>query len=195
MAKKNTTFVMVILIAVAILAGAEFGFFDFVITGSETISRTFTSEVDAGSTVIVTYKVSGASGSWAASVVDTLDCPGVTIDLSDPNGWKGAQVKKFVVISTQGTIVTHSFEMPNQKGVECTFSGNYQFGNKQIKSFTKQTIKTKGVVCSSGADSNEDGVVNLAELWNAVDKWLDDDISRSDLGEAIMDWVYGCEEW
>jgi len=195
MTKKDTTFIIIILIVGAILLGAKFGWFDFVITGSETMSRSYTSIVDAGSTVSVTYKVSGASGAWAASVIDTLDCPGVTIDLSDPNGWKGGIVKKFVVVSTEGTTVTQTFKMPNKEGVTCNFDGDYKFGDKAIKNFPGQTISTRIVtpICSSGADDNGDGIISRSELGIYINKWIDDDVSRHDLGEIIMEWVNGCE--
>ena len=51
------------------------------------------------------------------------------------------------------------------------------------------------VTCASGADSNGDRVVSISELWVYANGWIDDTTTRTELGEAIMDWAQGCGEW
>jgi len=200
MVKKDITFIVILLIVGIILLGAKFDVFNFIITGSETMSRSFTSQVDAGSTVSVIYSVSGASGTWGVSVIDNLascrDKNGnlIPIDLSNPTGWRGTVTKKFVLISTEGTTVTQTFTMPNQEGVTCSFTGgNYQFGNKAIKNLPTQIISTKITIplCSSGADEDSNGIISRSELGTSIDKWINNQIDRNKLGTAIMEWSSG----
>lgn len=195
MAKKQEgVWIIVILVVVGILLGAKFGLFDFIIIGSETISRSFPSEVTAGSSVTITYSVSGASGKWAASVIDLLmsckDKDGnlIPIDLTDPTGWKGDVTRKFVMVSTEGTTTTQIFPMPNVEGVTCNLQGNYKFGDKAIKNFPTQIIKTK-IICLGEADTNCDGIVDRTELGVYINKWIAGTATRSKLGQVIMDWV------
>ncbi len=198
MAGKNNTGIIVILIIMAILLGVKFGVFDFIITGSETMNRNYPSIVDAGSSVQVTYSVSGASGNWAASVIDNLanckDKNGNLIPIELPGGWSGKIEKKFVIVSTEGTTVTQTYQIPDYEGMICTFSGNYKFGDKPIKSFSTQTIQTRIVtpICNSGADSNNDGIIDRSELGEYMTKWVNGQTTRTKLGEVIMEWVDGC---
>lgn len=104
----------------------------FVITGSETMSRTSATLVNAGSTMDVTYTVNTVTGKWAASIVDTLICPGYS-----------NQEKRAVMISDDSSTKVMQFVLPNQEGLTCTLSGSYKFGNLTIVNFPTSTIKTK----------------------------------------------------
>jgi hypothetical protein len=193
MAKNNSNIFLLIagLIILVLVVGNNLGF--FVITGSERMTRSYpTADLEKGSTLNVVYAVSSASGSWASSVVDTLSCAYtngslIPIDLSSSTGWKGAIVKKFVIVSDEGNSKTMSYTLPNVEGAKCTFAGTYQFGNKTIMSFTSQTIKTKA--CLTIADTNCDGTISRTELGIYITKWLNDEVSRDILGTVIQSWA------
>ncbi len=182
MAKQNNTIFWIIGgILVALLVGSQLEL--FVITGEETVKRSYTSIVDAGSIVNVMYKVEGASGQWGVSIIDSLSCPGHT-----------GVSRKIVMISTEGTLKSVSYQIPNEEGLTCTFGGNYQFGDKMFKTFPSQTILTRIItpVCESNADSNNNGFVDRTELGVYIDKWISGTVTRIKLGKAIQEWVDGC---
>ena len=69
-AKTGVIIIGVLLLVVVLIMIKPTG--DFVITGSERMSRNVPSLINAGSTFNVEYSVTGVSGNWAATVVDTL---------------------------------------------------------------------------------------------------------------------------
>jgi hypothetical protein len=131
MKNKNILIIVVVLLVAAIFLLPKLSN-QFVITGTETMARTSATSVNAGETIDVTYTVNSVSGKWAASIVDTLICPGYT-----------NQEKRAVMISDESSIKVIQFVLPNQEGLTCTLTGNYQFGNQTIKTFPTQTITTK----------------------------------------------------
>jgi hypothetical protein len=192
--KKGNNIALLILVGVVIfiiVLGNNLGF--FVITGTEKISRTYTTtQVEKGGTFYVTYGASSVSGMWGASIVDSLSCKdgsgnALPIDLSNPNGWKGAVTKKFVMTSEEGTGKSFPYQMPNIEGAVCTLAGTYQFGNKTVMSFPSLTVKTKA--CLTVADTNCDGIISEAELGVYITKWLNDEVSRDVLGTVIQSWA------
>ena len=131
MAKQNnTTFWIIGGILVVLLLGFQLGL--FVITGQETVIREFPNEVDAGTNQGIKYVVKGASGKWGVSIIDALSCP----------GYSGIS-KKTVIISDAGSSLIVFYQLPDKGGLTCTFSGNYQFGDKMVKTFPSQTIITR----------------------------------------------------
>lgn len=191
MAKQNNTLTIVgilVVIAVIILV-VKPEWLTFMITGNERIVRqSYPSLVDPGSSFQVTYEVTGASGTWGASVVDSLSCK----DSSGTIYLREGMSQKFVMLSDSGTVAVKTFNVPNVMGLLCTFTGDYQFGNKSIISFPTQTMQTRGKQCASGADTNSDGVVSIAELRVYGDGWIAGTKTRDALGKAIMDWANGC---
>lgn len=182
MAKQNNLGIWVIVMILIVLFLPKYGLF-FVITGAEEVKRDYQSIVDAGATINVKYEVYGASGEWGVSIMDKLSCPGYS-EIS----------KKIVMISTEGTVKTAQYQIPNKEGLTCTFSGDYQFGDKSIRNFMSQSILTRITtpVCQSGADTNNDGVISRTELGFYINKWINNQITRTKLGQAIMEWVDGC---
>lgn len=142
MANKNKGVVIVLILGIlaVVLLGPKIGLFS--ITGNEGMARSSPSVVDSGSTFDVQYSATSVSGKWAATVVETLSCPGM------PD-----QVKQFVLISDEGTTKTISYTIPNQEGITCTLSGNYQYGNRTIYDFPTQTIQTRITVLPIILDS------------------------------------------
>ena len=49
-----------------------------------------------------------------------------------------------------------------------------------------------GSSCSSGADSDHDGVVSIGELLSFISKWKDGGILIGDLLSGISEWKNGC---
>ncbi len=176
MARNNNTIWIWIVVAIVaiLLIGPQLGL--FIITGQETLVREFPSPVSAGTNQGINYKVSGASGKWAVSIIDVLKCPGHT-DI----------VKKTVMVSDVGTSLIVFFQLPDEEGITCTLVGNYQFGDKSIKTIPTQTIQT--IFCNTEADTNCDGIVDRNELGIYITKWLNNQVTRTKLGEVIMAWV------
>ena len=156
------------------LIGPKLGL--FVITGQETIVREFPSPVDAGTNQGINYKISGASGKWAVSIIDTLKCPGYS-DIT----------KRTVMISDVGTSLIVFFQLPNEEGITCTLVGDYQFGDKPIKSIPTQTIQI--ISCNTEADTDCDGIIDRNELGVYINKWLNNQVTRTELGNVIMAWA------
>ena len=176
MVKQNNTWVIVVIVVLALFLLPKYGLY-FIITGTETITREYPLIVDAGANPGIEYKVSGASGQWAASIVDTLKCPGYP-DIT----------KKSVIISDMGTsLIVLGYQMPDENGITCTLVGDYMFGDKPIKNLPTQIIKTMS--CNTEADTNCDGVISRSELGVYINKWLNNQLTRTKLGEAIQAWA------
>jgi hypothetical protein len=216
--KNKLVFLVIGILIIGALIGNSLGLFS--ITGNERMSRYITSNTaDPGETITISYTVTGTSGQWGATVIDTMTCPGI-----------GNQEKKFVVISDEGIAKTMTFTLPNAEGVTCTLTGNYQFGDKSLLNFPTQTISTRittishsykscydndvywynsknvledkyqecGVPgCFNGAckvqntpaDTNYDGVVDRTELGLYITKWISGTVSRDQLGIVIQAWA------
>ena len=218
MANQGTIITIVAIISILLLGAFFQDKYDiFSVTGSEGMTRNLPTEVSGGSSVQVTYSVSGASGRWGASVVDVLSCPGMA-----------NQEKQFVMISDEGTTKILSYNMPTGEGVQCTLAGNFKFGDKDTTTFSTKITTTEittishtekrcdsgnvywynslGVreeifeacadgcsnaqcnICNTDFDTNCDGSVDRGELGEAILDWLEEDISRNKLGEAISAW-------
>ncbi len=176
MVKQNNTWVIVVILLLVLFLLPKYGLY-FIITGAETITREYTLVVDAGANPGIKYKVSGASGDWAASIVDTLKCPG-SPDIT----------RKVVIISDAGTsLIVTGYQMPNENGITCILEGDYMFGDKPIKSFQTQVIKTRS--CNTEADVDCDGIISRSELGLYISKWLGNQITRTKLGETIQAWA------
>lgn len=199
----KTKTLVIILIGIVLFGSLGLGLFS--VTGNERMARSFNSLVDPGATVIVTYIVSGTSGNWGASVIDTLTCPGIA-----------NQEKKFVIISDEGT-KTIQYTLPNTEGTTCTFTGNYVFGDKTLFNFNTQTITTRITTISHYLKSCYDNDVYWYNSKNVLeDKYLEcgtagclngackvcaidmlydtdcsGDISRNELGVSITKWLSG----
>ncbi len=219
MAKQNNLGIWVIVMILIVLFLPKYGLF-FVITGEERMTRSMVSPVEPGKTHGVNYKVSGVSGNWAVSIVDTLKCPGQS-DIT----------KRIVMISPGTSLISLWARVPDTE-TTCTLSGNYQFGDKPIRNFATRTIIVKepcishstykcyyndvywydscGVKeekkedclyqcvivlggndkCSiSEADTNGDGIVDRTELGIYITKWINNQITRTKLGQAIQIWA------
>ena len=176
MKKQNNMWVIVVIAVLALFLLPKYGLY-FIITGAETITREYDPVVEAGASPGIKYKVSGASGDWAASILDTLKCPGYP-DIT----------KKAVIISDAGSsLIVTGYNLPDENGITCTLEGNYMFGDKPIKSFPTQIIKT--VSCSTEADTDCDGIISRSELGEYISKWLSGQITRTKLGESIQIWA------
>lgn len=210
MKNNKTIFIIIGVLIVALLLGGKLGL--FAVTGNERITRGYTSINDPGAIVTVTYTASSISGQWGASIVDNLHC-NTPIVLN--GGWSGDVLKQFVIISDEGSSKTIQYTLPNVEGVTCTFSGNYQFGNKSIITFTDQTIQTRVTTIPHNSKSCYDNDVYWYNSKNVLeDKFaecgtagclngackvcagtFDSDcngiISRTELGVAISGWISG----
>lgn len=101
------------------------------ITGGETMVRTGPGEVETGSTFQLTYTVSGASGGWGASIVDVA-----TGGCTFPSG--NAEYRT-VMLSEDGDEKIINVKAPSNSGA-CIFSGDYKFGELDIKDFQDLTV-------------------------------------------------------
>jgi len=206
MAKDNWKWMLVLIVGLIVVGMfIQKSYEPFVITGSETMERSFDTEVDPGTTLQVTYNVIGASGKWGVSVIDTLSCPGYA-----------DQEKKFVMTSDEGTSRIVTYSIPNQYDLVCTFTGDYQFGTEAIKNFATETVTVPpeqtcsylgGICCPSGTygqnciggtfqTSTDCGdlccVGGTCVTCNTeADTNCDGVVSRDELGVSITQWLNG----
>ena len=187
-----------------ILAIFLIGIVSATITGSETMTRTLPSTVNPSSTFTVTYTAIGTSGSWGASIVDSVS-----------GGCKfpsGGTLYQDVMLSDAGTTRTVQVIAPSSGS--CTFTGDYKYGDKPTKLFTSQTVSVCvancvrpsdlclssssngcGGTCSwavqknSNADLNCDNQVSRDELGSLITKWVNGQETRDNLGSAIQAWA------
>ena len=136
---KAKTQTILIVVAVLLVIGFLFGKagIPFVITGNEVMTRTAPTTVNPSSTFQVTYTVSGATGTWGASIVDAVS-----------GGCKfpdGSTELKTVMLSTDGNTKQVTVTAPSSGS--CTFVGDYKFGADPIVEFTDATV-TIGSVCT-----------------------------------------------
>ena len=183
-----------------------------VVTGSETMTRTSNSQVNAGSTFDVTYTAVGATGQWGATIIE--DVTGCT-----------PAYKETLFIHDTGDANTKSVTYTAPSSGSCTFTGNYQFGSQSIKTFTSKTVTIctshssyacdsgdvywfnscsvkedlkqdcaagcSGGICSCNTDADTDcnGVISTLELQTYGQKWLNSQITRTQIGQAIQAWA------
>lgn len=180
----DVVIILGIVVALAFLISGKINLGNmFQITGIEGMTRNAPTQVDAGSSFSVTYTATQTSGTWGATVEDVLTCPNMAV-----------QDKKFVMLSTNGETQTVTFNAPSAEGVQCSLSGNFQYGTKSLKTFPNVYIATKVniPVCASGADTNGDGQISLTEMANYITGWISGSVDRTKLSSAIMDWANGC---
>ena len=127
--KNDNTILWVIGIAIFIvllISGFKIEF--FTVSGA-TMTRTVPSSVQPNQQFTVTYSVLGASGSWGASIVDSVS-GGCTF----PAG----NTLKSVLLSDEGNTKTITIKAPSSGS--CTFTGDYQFGTEAIRNFQNSVV-------------------------------------------------------
>ena len=203
---KAKTQTILIVVAVLLVIGFLFGKagIPFVITGNEVMTRTAPTTVNPSSTFQVTYTVSGATGTWGASIVDAVS-----------GGCKfpdGSTELKTVMLSTDGNTKQVTVTAPSSGS--CTFVGDYKFGDFPIKTFTNSVVNICQPICTrpadlclatssngcggtcpwtvtknTNADTNCDNKVDRTELGVSINGWIAGTVTRDDLGLAISAWV------
>ncbi len=147
MAKQNNTIFWIIGIGilVVLLAGSQLELFA---VGESSMTRSTPSTVSSGQQFSVTYRAS-ASGTWGASVVDSVS-----------GGCKfpdGSSQLKTVMLSADGNSKTIKVTAPSSGS--CTFHGDYKFGTESIKNFPDKTVTvTTGNGDGNGDGTNGDGI-------------------------------------
>jgi len=200
--KQGKTFLILgILVAVAVFLG---GAGLFVITGDETMTRDIPDLVNPSSTFQVTYTAVGTSGSWGASIVDS-----VTGGCTFPDG---STELRTVMLSADGDTKTLTMTAPASGS--CTFNGDYKFGTFPEVDFPLGTVTICQPTCTrpndlcqatssdgcggtcnwdvvrnTDADTDCDGIVDRTELGSFITQWIDGQATRDELGQAIMAWV------
>jgi len=218
---KNTWIIIAIIVGIVFV----FGMYTqsnnpiFVISGSETVSRSASLNVMPGSTFTLTYTVNSASGSWGNSLTDSVS--GGCLFPS------GSSTYKTVMLSEDG--LTKQITITAPASGSCLFTGDYQFGSNAVKSMSNLVIninecssgevkcisssqyqnclanfKWSGAlsvpagqiclnnqlkICNTIADTNCDGAVDRTELGAIINQWIAGTTSRDNLGKAIQAWV------
>lgn len=148
------------------------------ILGSETMTRTIPGTVQPNADFTVIYSASGMSGNWAATIVDSVSGGCLFSGVSAINNY---------LVSTSGTVKTMTVKAPASGS--CTFTGTYQYGDKSINSFQAQTITISTTAPPTYTiDSNGNGVIDSSELLSAITKWINGEITKSNLQTAINSW-------
>lgn len=154
MADKSIIWIVVIGIAVVLVLGGmlQKSYNIFSVLGSETITRTIPSSVQPNQNFNIIYSVSGVSGIWGASIIDTVS-----------GGCKfpdGSELKS-VMLSTEGTAKTIAVTAPSSGS--CTFHGDYKFGTASIKDFEDITI-TISTSAQETEEEEEEGETGEQEI-------------------------------
>ena len=159
MEKKNKNWIWIVAIVVGVYMfskGGLGGIGQQAMTGSETMTRTGPSSVNAGNPFSLTYTAVGTSGTWGASIEDS-----VTGGCTFPSG---AATYKTVMLSEDGTTKTITITAPASGS--CTFTGDYQFGTFPIAVLNPYSISVcvasctcasttcTGNTCSNGCGGN-----------------------------------------
>lgn len=130
MAKQNNLIWIVLGIAILLIVTTGFKPELFAISGA-TMARSVPSQAEPSETFEIVYSVSGASGKWGASIVDS-----VTGGCKFPDG---SATLKTVMLSTEGSVKRITVTAPVSSGT-CTFSGDYKFGTEATKDFSDSTV-------------------------------------------------------
>ncbi|MBU0959120.1 MAG: hypothetical protein KKB31_04200 [Nanoarchaeota archaeon] len=201
--KRGKTFLVLGILAIAVIVLHSAGL--FVITGSETMSRTAPGNVNPSSTFQVVYTAIGTSGSWGASIVDVIVSGGCTFP-------DGSNQLKTVMLSADGNTKSVTVQAPSS-GV-CVFEGDYKFGTFAEVDFPSKTVTICSPTCTRPADlcqaTSSDGcggtcewsvsknteadtdcnnLVSREELGLFITKWINGQVTRDSLGAAIQAWV------
>ena len=143
MAKQNNTIFLIIGgILVAFLVGSQLGLFAI---GGASMTRSVPSTVSPSSSFTVTYKVSGVSGNYGVSVVDSVS-----------GGCTPSGEYKFVMADDTKYTTSKSITYKAPSSGSCTFNGDYKFGTEAIKNFPDKII-TVTTGNGNGDDGNGNG--------------------------------------
>lgn len=142
MAKDKTIWVagLVIIGILFILPSLNIG--GFAITGNEDVERSVPSIVSPGQTFTVSYTATSTSGTWGASLEDSVS-GGCTFP-------SGSNSYKDVLLSDSGN--TRTIEVTAPQSGSCTFSGDFKFGTDSIGQMTNSVIT---ISSSGGGDEDE----------------------------------------
>lgn len=167
------------------------------------MTRTAQSIVNPSSTFTLTYTAVGTSGTWGASIVDTVT------NCKFPDGTTSY---KTVMLSTDG--LTKSITMTAPSSGSCVFSGDYKYGTSSILNFSDLTVTVCSPTCtrptdlclttsSNGcggtctwtvtkntpADTDCNNIVDRTELGTYINSWILGTVTRDNLGAAIVAWI------
>jgi len=136
---KTTIWIVLIGIVILLAFGAmiqkQYSLFSTM--SGATMTRTVPSSVQPNSQFTITYSVSGVSGKWGVSIVDSVS-GGCTF----PAG----TTLKSVLLSDEGTTKTIQVTAPSSGS--CIFTGDYKFGTDAIIKFPDDTV-----IISSSAET------------------------------------------
>ena len=118
------------------------GIFCIALVSSASMTRTVPSTATPGGTFQATYIASDVSGTWGASIVDTVS-GGCTFP-------DGSNQLKTVMLSSDGNTKIINVHAPSSGS--CYFSGDYKFGIEPIVDFTDSAITFTTVECSANSD-------------------------------------------
>jgi hypothetical protein len=175
MDKKTTNiFLGIVLVGILILVGGRtLGLFS--ITGSETMIRSTPNSVNVGENFMITYSTT-ASGNWAATIEDSLS-GGCTF----PGG--NTQIKIFM-FSGEGNSKQVLINTPNDFK-NCSFSGDYQFGNSSLKEFQGKTITLSTETFDDGDNNQTDDGDNNQTDDGDNNQTDDGDNNQTDDGDNV----------
>lgn len=200
--KSQNILIIVGIVAIALIFVLPKISTNFAITGSETMSRNAPSSVTPGQTFTLTYSAIGTSGSYGASVVDSV------------SGGCTPSNLQFVLTSPA---TTYQVTMTAPASGTCTIHGDYKYGEFSAKPFTDTVIKVCTASCNrptdkcieastisngceamcTGAwtvtkktprDANCDNVLDRNELGTSITKWTNSQLTRDELGVDIQAW-------
>lgn len=140
--------ILIFLISLVLVASITTSVVNAEITGQETMTRTVPSSATLGSTFSITYTVQGASGLWGATIVDSVS--------GGCEFLNGKNTVNDVMISDAGDTRIIMVNAPSSAG-ECTFTGDYKFGNFPIENFDTQTITITGSVTQRCGNDIKEG--------------------------------------
>jgi hypothetical protein len=217
MAKQNTIGILLViaLIVVGMLLQSRYDL--FAITGNEVITRNLPSQVSAGETFTLTYVASGTSGRWGASLEDSISggCmfPGGVSSIKDLWLSTEGNTRAVSITAPQSGSCTFTGDyqfgdaslkpFPSQTvticqpatcaslGFSCGTAPDGCGGTLNCGSCGTGYACQNNVCfqCNTPADTNCDGVITDTELISYGVQWLNNQISRSELGSAITAWA------
>jgi len=138
---KNKINFLITLIAISLL--------NLSFVSAISMTRDVPSTVTIGGTFTLTYTVSGAIGTWGASIIDSIS-GGCTFP-------DGTTSYKSVMLSPDGN--TKSITITAPSSGSCVFSGDYKFGTDPIVSFPSATVTISGICTPNcvGKECGDDG--------------------------------------
>lgn len=189
---KNPMVILVLIILAVFAFRGKIGL--QAITGDETMTRTGPAITDVGSTFQITYEAIGASGSWGASIEDSAT-GGCTFPA-------GTADYKTVMLSEDGMTKLVTITAPSSEG-SCSFTGDYKFGEFPVAVLNAYSVQICTPICTRPADLCVDastvsdgcggdctGSWTVDQLTSA-DIDCSNSISRTELGQGILDWIAG----